>query len=56
MLAPQEIRRLRQIITDLNTGLYNPVGLNILWPHDVAFLYVGLVHASYQKGINGHLA
>ncbi|KAF8624788.1 hypothetical protein AX15_005678 [Amanita polypyramis BW_CC] len=36
----REVRRLRHIIADLNTGLYNPVGLNILWPNDVAFLYL----------------
>ena len=32
--------RLRDLIDDLNAGLYNPVGLNILWPRNVAFLYV----------------
>lgn len=32
--------RLRKLIDDLNASLYNPVGLNILYPRDVAFLYV----------------
>jgi len=34
--------RLRHLIDDLNTSLFNPVGLNILWPRNVAFLYVNL--------------
>lgn len=28
------------MIDQLNAKLYNPVGLNILWPRNVAFLYV----------------
>ncbi|KIM48461.1 hypothetical protein M413DRAFT_37010, partial [Hebeloma cylindrosporum] len=36
----KEMLRLRDLIDDLNAGLYNPVGLNILWPRNVAFLYV----------------
>ena len=32
--------RLRHLIDDLNIGTFNPVGLNILWPRNVAFLYV----------------
>jgi len=36
----QEMLRLRDLIDDLNAGIYNPVGLNILWPRNVAFLYV----------------
>ncbi|PFH50726.1 hypothetical protein AMATHDRAFT_144367 [Amanita thiersii Skay4041] len=38
----KEMRRLREVISELNEGLYNPVGLNILWPRNVAFLYVSL--------------
>ena len=34
------MERLRYLFDDLNAGLYNPVGLNILWPRDVAFLFV----------------
>ena len=34
------MERLRQMIDQLNSKLYNPVGLNILWPRNVAFLYV----------------
>lgn len=36
----QEMRRLERLVKDLNTELYNPVGLNILWPRKVAFLFV----------------
>ncbi|KAF5314095.1 hypothetical protein D9611_006917 [Ephemerocybe angulata] len=36
----KEMRRLRHVIEDLNVMLFNPVGLNILWPGDVAFLYL----------------
>ena len=35
--------RLQHLIDDLNIGTYNPVGLNILWPRNVAFLYVSLL-------------
>lgn len=35
--------RLHHLIDDLNIGTYNPVGLNILWPRNVAFLYVSLL-------------
>jgi len=36
----KEMQRLRYLFDDLNAGLYNPVGLNIVWPRDVAFLYL----------------
>lgn len=36
----QEMKRLRDVIDDFNTRLYNPVGLNILWPQKVAFMFV----------------
>lgn len=36
----QEMKRLQELITQLNSELYNPVGLNILWPRKVAFLFV----------------
>jgi len=36
----KELKRLRAVIDDLNVMLYNPVGLNILWPGDVAFLFL----------------
>jgi hypothetical protein len=32
--------RLQHLIDELNVGTFNPVGLNILWPRNVAFLYV----------------
>jgi len=34
------MKRLQELITQLNSELYNPVGLNILWPSNVAFLFV----------------
>jgi hypothetical protein len=34
--------RLRHLIDELNIGIYNPVGLNILWPQNVGFLYVSV--------------
>lgn len=36
----QEMSRLEQLINELNAGLYNPVGLRIRWPRDVAFMFV----------------
>ncbi|KAG1722505.1 Golgin subfamily A member 7/ERF4 family-domain-containing protein [Suillus lakei] len=36
----KEMRRLKQRIEGINTQIYNPVGLNILWPRNVAFLFV----------------
>lgn len=36
----KEMRRLERKIDELNTQLYNPAGLNILWPRKVAFLFL----------------
>lgn len=36
----KEMRRLKQKIEEMNTQTYNPVGLNILWPRNVAFLFL----------------
>ncbi|KAG8220220.1 Golgin subfamily A member 7/ERF4 family-domain-containing protein [Butyriboletus roseoflavus] len=36
----KEMRRLKRKIEEMNTGLYNPVGLHILWPQRVAFLFL----------------
>ncbi|KAI0809089.1 Golgin subfamily A member 7/ERF4 family-domain-containing protein [Irpex lacteus] len=36
----REMRRLRKTIDEINTSLYNPVGLNILWPRNVAFMFL----------------
>jgi len=36
----KEMRRLKQKIEELNTQLYNPVGLHMLWPQKVAFLFL----------------
>ncbi|OSX68061.1 hypothetical protein POSPLADRAFT_1177077 [Postia placenta MAD-698-R-SB12] len=36
----KEMRRLQRLIEDRNARLYNPVGLNILWPRRVAFMFL----------------
>jgi len=36
----KEMERLYEKIKDLNETLFNPVGLNILWPRKVAFLFL----------------
>ncbi|KIP04451.1 hypothetical protein PHLGIDRAFT_93490 [Phlebiopsis gigantea 11061_1 CR5-6] len=36
----KEMARLRSAIDDLNTKVYNPVGLNILWPRKMAFMFL----------------
>ena len=40
------MERLRGLIDELNVQMYNPVGLHIKWPRDVAFLFVSV--ASFQ--------
>lgn len=40
LIALQEMERLEEKIGELNETLFNPVGLNILWPRNVAFLFV----------------
>lgn len=37
------MERLHEKIKDLNKILFNPVGLNILWPRKVAFLFVRII-------------
>ncbi|KZV88053.1 hypothetical protein EXIGLDRAFT_619938, partial [Exidia glandulosa HHB12029] len=36
----KEMQRLAQLLDMLNAELYNPQGLNILWPRQCAFLFV----------------
>lgn len=36
----QEMNRLRQLIDVMNETTFNPVGLNIVWPKNVAFIFV----------------
>ncbi|KAJ7652017.1 Golgin subfamily A member 7/ERF4 family-domain-containing protein [Mycena polygramma] len=36
----KEMRRLQLLIDELNVQVYNPAGLNILWPRKVAFLFM----------------
>ncbi|KAF9242360.1 Golgin subfamily A member 7/ERF4 family-domain-containing protein, partial [Melanogaster broomeanus] len=44
----KEMRRLQRKIEEFNTQVYNPVGLNILWPQKTAFLFVS-VHLRARK-------
>jgi hypothetical protein len=36
----KEMRRLQLVFDELNARVYNPVGLNIIWPRKVAFLFL----------------
>ncbi|ESK98129.1 golgin a7 [Moniliophthora roreri MCA 2997] len=36
----KEMQKLEQLFKALNSELYNPVGLNLLWPRKVAFLFL----------------
>ncbi|CCL99635.1 uncharacterized protein FIBRA_01655 [Fibroporia radiculosa] len=36
----KEMQRLEHLIDDINTRVFNPVGMNILWPRKVAFLFL----------------
>jgi len=36
----QEMGRLHQLIDEINKTTFNPAGLNIVWPKDVAFIFV----------------
>lgn len=36
----QQMRRLQRRVDALNAELFNPSGLNILWPRKVAFMFV----------------
>jgi len=36
----QEMSRLHQLIDAMNTTTFNPVGLNIVWPKNVGFIFV----------------
>lgn len=37
------MQRLNQLISDLNVEIFNPVGLNMVWPRTVAFMFVSLI-------------
>jgi hypothetical protein len=43
--SAQEMRRLREAFDELNNRVFHPVGLNLLWPRNVAFLFVRLLRA-----------
>jgi len=36
----REMRRLQRLVDDLNQQLFNPAGLNILWPRKVGFIFL----------------
>ena len=40
--------RLQTMFDDLNASLYNPAGLNLLWPRQVAFLFVSTLRNAYN--------
>ncbi|KAG6891007.1 hypothetical protein C0992_011284 [Termitomyces sp. T32_za158] len=47
-MAVQEMQKLQQLVDTLNVELYNPAGLNILWPQNVAFLYLEIEYYGHQ--------
>ncbi|KAI0035274.1 Golgin subfamily A member 7/ERF4 family-domain-containing protein [Vararia minispora EC-137] len=50
----REMKRLKRTMDQLNTELYNPVGLNILWPRRVGFLFLEIeyyVRPSFIAGL-----
>ena len=59
-LPVQEMRRLREDIDQLNSVVYNPAGLNILWPRNVAFMFVSvssfnvLTHSDVPPSVAGN--
>ncbi|KAJ7171762.1 Golgin subfamily A member 7/ERF4 family-domain-containing protein [Mycena crocata] len=47
----KEMLRLQHLIQELNAQIYNPVGLNIMWPRPVAFLFVSRVTSVSDEGV-----
>ncbi|KAJ3973202.1 Golgin subfamily A member 7/ERF4 family-domain-containing protein [Lentinula raphanica] len=45
----KEMQRLQQLFDELNADLYNPSGLNLLWPQKVAFLFVSYVRSMQEE-------
>jgi hypothetical protein len=45
------MRQLQLLIQELNERVYNPVGLNILWPRKVAFLFVSQVELPSEEAV-----
>jgi hypothetical protein len=45
------MRQLQLLIQELNERVYNPVGLNILWPRKVAFLFVSRVELPSEEAV-----
>ena len=39
----KEMKRLQDLLEKWNRDLYNPVGVNIRWPREVAFLFVSAI-------------
>lgn len=52
----QEMKRLQQLFDELNMEVYNPSGLNLLWPHKVAFLFVSLHNVNSWLLLNHFIA
>ena len=42
-LDDKEMQRLQDLLEKWNRDLYNPVGVNIRWPREVAFLFVSAI-------------
>jgi hypothetical protein len=45
----QEMGRLQRLMDDLNQRLFNPSGLNILWPRKVGFIFVSSLLVSLRQ-------
>ena len=43
--------QLRGLISALNAQIYNPAGLHIRWPRDVAFLFVRAFLSPFFRGV-----
>ncbi|KAE9409415.1 hypothetical protein BT96DRAFT_807058 [Gymnopus androsaceus JB14] len=52
----KEMKRLQQLFDELNMEVYNPSGLNLLWPHKVAFLFVSLHNVNSWLLLNHFIA
>ncbi|KAF5361680.1 hypothetical protein D9758_007382 [Tetrapyrgos nigripes] len=57
----KEMTRLQRLFEELNEEVFNPVGLNLLWPRRVAFLFLeieyyfpqsGPTYGSFANGVN----
>lgn len=47
---------LQKFIDEQNKRFYNPAGLNICWPKDVAFMFVSVSLTSSLKHVKRHIS